>query len=331
VPPPAGPVSVPPPQPAAVVAPAPSEAPPPEPAAPPEPVVVAEPVAEVAPPEPAPSPPAPVAVVAPEKPPGPVIVPATKPPARGLMVGSDRRDYPLLRGAIVKLAHDDPDTAARLLAALLPAQGVAIEGPLAYDITIRKLGTFGIAIAGGRASVERLDVPHSRGVAEFHLMGDAVTLAELLAGVNHRIGRFFGPVRARGRKRRLKELRPLMAGTISLGDAARSGARLDPELVYRVLAYAVHPSWTRGHDFTIAQEITGEPPETWYLTSRDGAGVTVAATPPQEPHATVSMSRETFDRLLREDMVPSGRRPCLRGDLEAVAQMREWTDRVRGV
>ena len=95
-------------------------------------------------------------------------------------------------------------------------------------MTIREAGTFGVAIAGGRASVERLDSPHPRSVAEFHLIGDAVTIAEVLAGVNHRIGRFFGPIRARGRKRRLKELRPLTAGTISLEDAARSGARLDP-------------------------------------------------------------------------------------------------------
>jgi hypothetical protein len=101
-------------------------------------------------------------------------------------------------------------------------------------------------------------------------------LAEVLAGVDHRIRRFFGPIRARGRKRRLKDLRPLANGTISVADATRAGARLDPELVYRVLGYAVHPSWTRGHAFTIAQEITGEPPETWYLTVRDGAGITVS-------------------------------------------------------
>ena len=65
------------------------------------------------------------------------------------MVGTDRRDYPLLRGAIVKLAHDDPALAGRLLAALLPAQGAAIEGPLGYDLTIAGTGTFAVAIAGG--------------------------------------------------------------------------------------------------------------------------------------------------------------------------------------
>ena len=138
------------------------------------------------------------------------------------MVGSDRRDYPLLRGAIVKLAHDDPALAGRLLAALLPAQGAALDGPLGYDLTIAGTGTFSVAIAGGRAFVEPLERPRHRGDAEFHLSGDPLLLAELLAGVDHRIGRFFGPVRVRGRKRRLKALRALPRRH---GHACRGGTR----------------------------------------------------------------------------------------------------------
>ena len=87
------------------------------------------------------------------------LVPAKRPPARALMVGSDRRDYPLLRGAIVKLAHDDPAVAGRLLAALLPAQAVAIEGPLSYDVTIREAGTFGVAIGGDRSGLATTSDP----------------------------------------------------------------------------------------------------------------------------------------------------------------------------
>jgi hypothetical protein len=261
---------------------------------------------------------------------GPKVIPASKPPARGLMLGTDRREYPLLRGAIVKLAHDDPALAGRLLAALLPAQGIAVDGPLGYDLTIAGLGTYGIAIAAGRASVEALETPRGRPDAEFHLTADPLILAELLAGVEHRIGRFFGPARVRGRKRRVKALAPLRAMTATLTDAARAGAALDPELVYRTFAYAVHPSWTRGHTFTVAQEIEGDPPRTWYLTARDGGGLTVSTTMPHPPPAaTVSMSRDVFTKLLRGDVVPHGQRPCVRGDGAAVALMNEWTQRAR--
>ena len=290
------------------------QAPPAEPSAAPSPLI--EPEAPAAPPE--------------SERPVPVIVPASGPPPRALATGSEQREYPLLRGGLVKLAHDDPATAAALLVALLPAQGAAIEGPLGYDLTIREAGTFAVAIAGGRASVEQIDFPRSRRVAEFHLTADAVVLCELLAGVEHRIGRFFGPARVRGRKRRVKELRPLATSAPTVAEAARAGARLDPGLVYRLLAYAIHPTWTRGHDFTIAQEITGAPLETWYLTARDGAGVTVTGVAPAEaPDATVTMSRQVFDTLLREEPVPSGRRPVVRGDHAAVAAMHAWTQRVQ--
>jgi hypothetical protein len=314
------------------VEPEPPEAPqPPEPEAPPADASAAPlvPVPEVV--EPAAPPIAVPEVVEPARPSGPIIVPAPGPPARALATGSHRREYPLLRGALVKLAHDDPATAAALLVALMPAQGVAIEGPLAYDLTIREAGTFAVAIAGGRASVEQIDFGRPRGIADFHLTADSLVLSELLAGVEHRVGRFFGPARFRGRKRRLKELQALPVSTASLADAARAGARLDPGLVYRLLAYAIHPTWTRGHDFTIAQAITGAPPETWYLTVRDGAGISVSANPPAAPDATVEMSRETFDRLLRHEPVGVGSRPIVHGDHGAVAAMHGWTQRAQGI
>jgi hypothetical protein len=301
-------------------APEPVQEPPPAPAESAPPPATVETVAPPAPAESAP-PPAPA---------GPRIVSAPKPPPRALMLGTEKRDYPLLRGAIVKLAHDDPALAGRVLAALLPAQGAVIEGPLAYDLTIAGVGTYGIAIAGGRAFVEPLEHPRGRHDAEFHLTAEPLILAELLAGVEHRIGRFFGPARVRGRKRRVKALQALPAGTRTLADAARAGAGLSPELVYRTFAYAVHPSWTRGHTFTVAQAIVGDPPETWYLTAGDGGGVSVSATPPfAPPAATVTMTRDTFDRLVRGDLVPAGQLPVVRGDRGAVALMHSWTEQAR--
>ncbi len=306
-------------------------APPAEALPPPPAEAPAAPPAETLAPPPAEAPAAPPAeALAPPPAAAPRIISATKPPARGLILGTERRDYPLLRGAIVKLAHDDAHLAGRLLAALLPGQGAAIEGPLAYDLTITGVGTYSVAVAGGRAFVEPLQQPRGRREAEFHLTADPLILAELLAGVEHRIGRFFGPAKVRGRKRRVKALQPLPQSTPTLADAARAGARLDPELVYRTFAYAVHPSQTKGHSFTIAQTIEGDPPETWYLTAGDGGGLTVSAkAPADEPTATVTMTRATFDRLLRDDLVPSGERPVVRGDSGAVALMHSWTEQAR--
>ena len=48
--------------------------------------------------------------------PRPRIVSASGPPPRLDAIGRSARDYPRLRGAIVKLAHDDAPAAARLLA-----------------------------------------------------------------------------------------------------------------------------------------------------------------------------------------------------------------------
>ena len=262
----------------------------------------------------------------------PTIVSASGHPPRMDAVGRSARQYPALRGAIVKLAHDDPHTAGRLIAALLPAQTAAHAGALDYDLTIREVGTYAITVAGSRTHVKPLAFPRGRGEAEFHLKADALTLAELLAGVPRRIGRVFAPARFRGSRRRLKVLEALPATSLSVAEAARAGAQLEPELVYRALSYAVHPSWTRGERFTIAQEITGSTPQTWYLTARDGAGLAVSARLPTEgADATVSMPRETFDHLLRAEPVPRGSRPVVRGDRAAVARMKAWTDRAQGL
>ena len=260
----------------------------------------------------------------------PRIVSAAGPPPRVHATGRSARDYPRLRGAIVKLAHDDPVAAAQLLVALLPAQAAALAAQLDYDLTIAEAGTFAVTIDGPVARVDARPAPRGRGHAEFHLSADALTLAELLAGVDHRIGRWRGPARFSGSRRKLDVLRSLPAAKTSLTEAARAGAELEPALVYRTLSYAVHPSWTRGERFTLAQEITGTRPETWYLSARDGAGMTVSANPPEDGiEATVSMPRHTFGLMLRDEPVPSGERPVVRGDHRVVALVKAWMDRAQ--
>ena len=187
-----------------------------------EPEAAAEPAAAAPPPQAAAEPEAPAAAA------GPTIVPAARPPARGLMVGSTRRDYPLLRGAIVKLAHDDPALAGRVLAALLPAQGLAVSGPLSYDLSIGGTGTFSVSVTAGRTFVRAIEKPRPRGEADFHLTAAPLVLAELLAGVDHRVGRFFGPARDPRPQAAAKALRALPTSATALAAAARAGACSSP-------------------------------------------------------------------------------------------------------
>ena len=206
------------------------------------------------------------------------IVSSSSGPSRAHATGRSQRQYPWLRGALVKLAHDDPKAAGRLIAGLLPVQAVIVQGPVDYDLTIAEVGTFAVTVAGGRAYVKEIDAPRGRSEAEFHLTAEALTLAELIAGVPHKVGRFRGPIRVTGRKRRHKPLRAIPAARLSLAEAARAGARLEPGLVFRTFPYVIQAAWSRGHQFTVAQTVAEA---TWYVTVGNGKGIRVQTTPPR--------------------------------------------------
>ena len=277
-------------------------------------------------PDPAPAVPAAVAVERPR----PRIVTESRHPPRADAVGTSKREYPWLRGTLVKLAHDDPRAATRLLLGLVPAQHALIDAPLEYDLTIRESGTYAVSVTPEGASARALAEPRPRREAAFHITADVVTLAEVLAGVDRRMGRWFGPVRVKGRKRGAEVVRETLARTdLDLAGAARAGADLDPDLVFRSFAYAIHPSWTKGHRFVVAQEIADPSPQRWHLIVRDGRSIGVEKRIDGDPDAVVSMSRATFGCLLKGNPAPRGERPTVRGDRAAVELLRGWTARAQ--
>jgi hypothetical protein len=293
-----------------------------EPAAEPAPAV--EPAAS----EPPPSEPAPTVARRNR----PRIITEPGQPSRADLTGASKREYPWLRGAVVKLAHDDPRAAARLLIGLVPVQKALVPAPLDYDLTIREAGTFSISITEAGAAASEIEAPRPRSIAAFHATADALTLAELLAGVDKRMGRWLGPVKVQGRKRGAETVRDtLTSAQLDLTAAARQGADLDPDLVFRLFAYAIHPSWTKGHRFTVAQELLDPQPLRWHVHVRDGAPVAVERRrPPSPPDAVVSMTRAAFGHLLRDEPAPAGSRPSIKGDRAAVATLKAWTERAQG-
>ena len=277
-------------------------------------------------------PPAPAVAVAAPRPARPRIVTEPGHPTRADVVGKSKREYPWLRGALVKLAHDDPRAATRLLLGLVPVQHVLLDQAVEYDLTIRGSGTYAISVGADSAAARTVAGPRPRREAAFHVAADIVTLTELLAGVNRRMGRWFAPVKVTGRRRGAEVLRDALRTTdLDLAATARAGADLDPDLVFRSFAYAIHPAWTKGHTFTVTQELEGATPQHWHVAVADGAPVAVERRPPSAPpDATVRMSRTAFAHVLRSEPAPRGDRPAIRGDRAAVALLKAWTDRAQG-
>jgi len=247
-------------------------------------------------------------------------------PAAPPIAGGTRR-LRSLRGALVRLAVEDPFAAARLLGGLLPAQGAFLAGDVDYDLTIRELGTFAITVAGGNTSVRVLRKPRSRRDAELHITLHALTLAELLAGRSRRVGRVLAPVKVRGSRRKLAMLGELAVTRARLRDLAQAGARLDPALLIRALPFAIDARDTDGHQFTIAQEIIEGAPRTWFVSVAGRRGLSVSDTEPEpRADARVSVTRETFDRLLRGERPDRAQKPWIRGDFAAVDRLRGWIE-----
>ena len=62
----------------------------------------------------------------------------------------------------MRLAHDDPRAAARLLLALAPVQRALVTTPLEYDLTIHGTGTYAVSVGAERVATRAL---RGRGLA----------------------------------------------------------------------------------------------------------------------------------------------------------------------
>src|SRR5919202_1573698 len=200
------------------------------------------------------------------------------------------------RTALREMARDDPELAARLVLQTLPAAAARIRGPLRYTLTVGELGTWLVDVDG--------------------MLG--------------------GRVRIRGKRRRAMRLRAMSsAGELSMADALASGGQLDPDAVYRSLAYLIDPDWTRGHRFTIAYELTGEGGGRWYVHVNDGERVRVTTEPPAEPVAgTTRVSVYTFRGLVAGQITPAQsmreQLADVEGDIFPTVVVGRWIERAQG-
>src|SRR3954449_11479376 len=234
------------------------------------------------------------------------------------------------------MANADPDLAAELALMSLPVAAKRINGQLTYDLTVQGWGTYRVSKRNGDASVdaqpERPDVDRPDPGVDFTMVMDARTLAQMAAGASPARLMLDGRLRIRGKRRRALKLRAMAEGELDLAEVLRSGAEIDPDLLYRSLEYLIDPSWTTGHKFTVVYELGDQ---AWQVEVRDGNRPKVATGRPSgKADATVRLSQETFRSLLNGELTPSEAMQkdltSVEGQIYPVTLMGRWMERAQG-
>src|SRR3954449_1450010 len=233
------------------------------------------------------------------------------------------------------MANADPDLAAELALMSLPVAAKRINGQLTYDLTVQGWGTYRVSKRNGDASVdaqpERPDVDRPDPGVDFTMVMDARTLAQMAAGASPARLMLDGRLRIRGKRRRALKLRAMAEGELDLAEVLRSGADIDPDLLYRSLEYLIDPAWTKGHKFTVVYELDGE---AWQVEIRDGNRPTVASGHPTRANATVRLSRATFNSMLNGEMTPTEAMQkgltAVEGEIFPVVLLGRWMERAQG-
>lgn len=231
---------------------------------------------------------------------------------------------PWIAAALRRLMRDDPATAGRLIVAMLPAQGLVTQRALHYDLVLKGRGCVGVDVGDEGTVVARREQSRARREVDFRITTDEEGLARLLlARRRRRRG-----TRVRGSRRRVRELRRLVADPLALRDLASAGAMLDPQLALMLVALAIDPSATYGHRFTIAHApLAGGPADAWLRIQNGGPPAVLRTRPGETPVATIRCTRGALLPTLAGLAAPRGEAVAIDGDGDAVALLRAWIAR----
>jgi hypothetical protein len=233
---------------------------------------------------------------------------------------------PWLAAALQRLLAEEPETAGRIAVGLLPAQGLAAERPLRYDLLLAGRGCFAVDVTpGAPATVAQRLAPRPRGERDLSVAGDAVGIARLLHGRRTLLRR---PARVRGGRKALRELRRLARVPLGLRELGGAGVALEPALALRLVALMIEPDATHGDRFAIAHApLAGGPVDAW-LRIADGAEPAVVTQPPPEPtRLTLRCTRGALLALIAGIDPPPGERGTIDGDPAALTLLRAWIAR----
>jgi len=215
----------------------------------------------------------------------------------------------------------------------MPAAAATLPPGLSYRLELEGLGAWAVRPNGGHADVTEVPIGGDLNGDAFAISTDPATLAQLASGRSP-LGAFLRRrLRLRGRRRKALALRKLSADA-GPRDLARLGLPVDPDLVFRSLAYAIEPEWTAGHTFTVAYELVGDGGGAWRVEVDDGA-VRVHRGVGESPDALVRIRYSDWLRLLSGEISPSDAMRLgfteVEGKIFPVTRMGRWIDRAEGI
>jgi ribonucleoside-diphosphate reductase beta chain len=235
--------------------------------------------------------------------------------------------------AMRRMADADPELAARLVLQSLPAAAAALPTGLSYRLELEDLGAWRVESRGDRAVVSEVDGGGELNGEAFAISTDARTLARLAAGGNPIGALARGRLKLRGKRRKAFALRGLSQDA-GPRDLARLGLPVDPDLLFRSLAYAIDPEWTRGHRFRVAYELVGDGGGQWHVDVDDGR-VSTARGLGDEADSLVRIRYSDWLRLLAGEITPPEAMRLglteVDGQIPPVTLLGRWIDRAEGV
>jgi ribonucleoside-diphosphate reductase beta chain len=231
------------------------------------------------------------------------------------------------------MANSEPELAARLVVHSLPAAAATLPSGLSYRLELEGLGAWTVNPLGDRAEVTEAAEGADLNGEVFSISTDPETLALVASGRSPIGAMVRGRIKLRGRRRKALALRRLSADA-GPRDLARLGLPVDPDLVFRSLAYAIEPEWTRGHRFTVGYELVGEHGGAWRVEVEDGE-VRVEPGLGESPDAVVRIRYADWLRLLSGEVTPSDAMRLgfteVEGRIFPVTRMGRWIDRAEGI
>jgi ribonucleoside-diphosphate reductase beta chain len=246
-------------------------------------------------------------------------------------------DSKAAEAALRRMAKAEPELTARLVIQSLPAAAAPLSPDLSWRLDVDGLGSYRV-VGSGNGGAATVEPAEDGGEEDFAIETDAGGLAQLASGAGPLGLMLRRKLRIRGRRRKALALRALdsAAGPREL---AQLGVPLDPDLVYRSLAYAIDPQWAGDQQFAVAYELLGEGGGRWVIEVGDGKVRCWSASDngdaPPEPDATVRLSVETWRRLVSCELAPTDSMMSgltrAQGSMYPVTQLGRWIDRAAGL